>query len=102
LATVLTDLRRFYIDLRPSVDPRKESLHPNNLRSINLAISARGITALRSVDPALADELLQEAIPMKGRMIHHKMGNRREAQAYDPKDGEVSRFRRIVGSLHLG
>lgn len=72
-------------------DPRKESLHPSNLRSINLAISARGITALRSVSPSLADELLQEAIPMKGRMIHHgaKGGNKREAQAYDPKDGEV-------------
>jgi len=71
-------------------DPRKESTHPSNLRSINLAISARGITALRSVDPSLADELLEEAIPMGGRMIHHKEGGRREAQAYDPKGGEVS------------
>jgi hypothetical protein len=26
---------------------------------------------------------------MKGRMIHHKEGGRREAQAYDPKGGEV-------------
>jgi hypothetical protein len=88
------------------IDPRKESSHPQALRSINLAISARGITALKSVDEGLAEELLGEAIPMSGRMIHHKHKHagsgrkekeskkgvevRREAQAYDPKGGEVS------------
>jgi kynurenine 3-monooxygenase len=37
-------------------------------RSINLAISIRGIHALREV--GLADEVLKTAIPMRGRMIH--------------------------------
>ena len=37
-------------------------------RSINLALSVRGIEALRGV--GLADEVLQNAIPMRGRMIH--------------------------------
>lgn len=41
-------------------------------RSINLAISTRGIAALKEV--GLANTILQEAIPMKGRMIHHLQG----------------------------
>ncbi|CAN5605609.1 NAD(P)/FAD-dependent oxidoreductase [soil metagenome] len=41
-------------------------------RSINLALSARGIHALQQV--GLADEVLQHAIPMRGRMIHDKSG----------------------------
>jgi kynurenine 3-monooxygenase len=42
-------------------------------RSINLAISARGIDALRRVD--LADRVLAEAVPMRGRMIHPVHGD---------------------------
>jgi len=41
-------------------------------RSINLAISIRGIHALREV--GLADEVLQAAIPMRGRMMHSRTG----------------------------
>lgn len=41
-------------------------------RSINLALSTRGITALREV--GLADEVLAQAIPMRGRMIHSMTG----------------------------
>lgn len=37
-------------------------------RSINLALSVRGIHALQEV--GLADEVLKSAIPMRGRMIH--------------------------------
>lgn len=37
-------------------------------RSINLAVSTRGLHALREV--GLEDEILKIAIPMKGRMIH--------------------------------
>src|SRR3954465_7960120 len=37
-------------------------------RSINLALSTRGIHALEQV--GLAQEVLQHAIPMRGRMIH--------------------------------
>jgi kynurenine 3-monooxygenase len=41
-------------------------------RSINLALSVRGIEALRAV--GLADEVLKNAIPMRGRMIHSPAG----------------------------
>lgn len=42
-------------------------------RSINLALSNRGIRALEEV--GLAEELKKEAIPMHGRMIHDLHGN---------------------------
>lgn len=47
-------------------DPRAAS--PERGRSINLALSTRGIEALRRA--GLADEVLATAIPMRGRMIH--------------------------------
>jgi kynurenine 3-monooxygenase len=37
-------------------------------RSINLALSARGLMALESAN--LKDEILKECIPMRGRMVH--------------------------------
>ncbi|CAL1704375.1 unnamed protein product [Somion occarium] len=43
-------------------------------RSINLAISARGITALRAIEPGASDRFLRAAIPMRGRMIHDVNG----------------------------
>ncbi|ORX35971.1 hypothetical protein BD324DRAFT_629714 [Kockovaella imperatae] len=64
-------------------DPRHKDIALSNLRSINLAISARGIEALRSVDPSLAEQFLNMSIPMKGRMIHHGIG-KEESQLYDP------------------
>jgi kynurenine 3-monooxygenase len=42
-------------------------------RSINLALSTRGIHALQQL--GIADETLQHAIPMRGRMIHDKSGD---------------------------
>lgn len=42
-------------------------------RSINLALSNRGICALEEV--GLAEELKKEAIPMQGRMIHDLKGH---------------------------
>src|SRR4029078_4095031 len=39
-------------------------------RSINLALSTRGIHALQQL--GIADEVLRHAIPMTGRMIHDK------------------------------
>ncbi|WWC58433.1 kynurenine 3-monooxygenase [Kwoniella dejecticola CBS 10117] len=68
-------------------DPRGKNAAPSNLRSINLAISARGLEALRSVDPSLAEQFQNEAIPMKGRMIHHVDG-KQESQIYDPINGQ--------------
>ena len=41
-------------------------------RSINLALSTRGIHALEQL--GIADQVLRHAIPMRGRMIHEKSG----------------------------
>src|SRR5881227_3774271 len=41
-------------------------------RSINLALSTRGIHALEQL--GIAEEVLEHAIPMPGRMIHDKSG----------------------------
>lgn len=41
-------------------------------RSINLALSYRGLCALEQV--GLADEVLKIAVPMRGRMIHSRSG----------------------------
>lgn len=57
-------------------------------RSINLAISHRGIAAIQAVDPSAAQRFLQTVIPMRGRMIHHLNGQL-DSQLYD-RDGAVS------------
>lgn len=59
-------------------DPRLTKT--KNLRSINLAVSNRGIRALRYVDEDMADRVLEHIIPMKGRMIH--TGTKQESQLY--------------------
>jgi kynurenine 3-monooxygenase len=51
-------------------DPREGNLVGG--RSINLAISTRGIHALEQI--GISEEALQHAIPMRGRMIHDKSG----------------------------
>src|SRR5256886_16295008 len=61
-------------DVDPSArrpDPREGNIVGG--RSINLALSTRGIHALEQLN--IADEVLQHAIPMRGRMIHDKSGN---------------------------
>lgn len=80
--------------LESRADPR---LAPpsSRARSINLALSPRGIEALRSVSEELAERVLQEGIPMRGRMLHTK-GQKgetgRAAQDYGfPEEGEVIR-----------
>jgi kynurenine 3-monooxygenase len=52
-------------------DPREGSMLEG--RSINLALSTRGIRALEQI--GIADEVLKHAIPMRGRMIHEKSGD---------------------------
>ena len=47
-------------------DMRKETMSAG--RSINLALSNRGIAALKEV--GLEEYMLSEAVPMSGRMIH--------------------------------
>jgi kynurenine 3-monooxygenase len=51
-------------------DPREGNIVGG--RSINLAISTRGIHALEQI--GIAAEALMHAIPMRGRMIHDKSG----------------------------
>ncbi|PLX24187.1 MAG: kynurenine 3-monooxygenase [Ignavibacteria bacterium] len=55
-------------------------------RSINLALSTRGIFALSEV--GLKDEVMQLAIPMRGRMIHAVDGSL-TFQPYGKDDSEV-------------
>lgn len=55
-------------------------------RSINLAISHRGIAALEAIDPTVAERFLDRAIPMRGRMIHAQNGQL-DSQSYD-RDGQ--------------
>ncbi|KAJ6630699.1 FAD/NAD-binding domain-containing protein [Mycena sp. CBHHK59/15] len=56
------------------------------LRSINLAISHRGLAAIQVIDPLAAQRFLQTVIPMKGRMIHRSNGSV-DSQLYD-RDGQ--------------
>ena len=70
------------------IDLRDESTTPLNFtKSINLALSERGINAMRHADsPGLLDSVLSETIPMYGRMIHSedsKGSLTEEAQSYD-------------------
>jgi len=64
-------------------DPRSQD--QTGGKSINLAISVRGIHALREV--GLADEILQAAIPMRGRMMHARAGTL-SVQPYGKDDTE--------------
>ena len=55
---------------------RRPDPHAGNLvggRSINLALSTRGIHALEQL--GVAAEVMRHAIPMRGRMIHDKSGD---------------------------
>jgi hypothetical protein len=56
-------------------------------RSINLAVSHRGIIALEAIDPVATQRCMQAAIPMCGRMIHNLDGDL-DSQLYD-RDGQV-------------
>jgi kynurenine 3-monooxygenase len=63
--------RGYDVDLyERRADPREGNIVGG--RSINLAISTRGIHALEKI--GIADEALRYAIPMRGRMIHDKSG----------------------------
>ncbi len=58
-------------------------------RSINLALSTRGVTALEGV--GLAQRVLHDAIPMRGRMIHGVDGSLAfQPYTKNPKDAILS------------
>jgi kynurenine 3-monooxygenase len=65
-----------------------------SLRSINLAMSARGIAAIEAVEPRAAERFLFDAIPMKGRMIHDDSCNQ-HSQLYD-RHGQVSKLLAMI------
>src|SRR5437660_7567041 len=63
--------RGYDVDLyERRADPREGNMIGG--RSINLALSTRGIHAVEQI--GIADEVLRHAIPMRGRMIHEKSG----------------------------
>jgi kynurenine 3-monooxygenase len=64
-------------------DPRQATAERG--RSINLALSVRGLHALH--DLGLADQVLRESIRMRGRMIHNQAG-RLSFQPYGKDDSE--------------
>ena len=64
-------------------DPRIDTLTAG--KSINLALSTRGLHALRAV--GLEEAVLEQSIPMRGRMIHSRQGVL-TFQAYGQNDSE--------------
>ena len=66
-------------------DPRSSSIQAG--RSINLALSARGIHALKQA--GIDREVLAMAVPMRGRMIHGASG-RTDFQPYGTCDDQVN------------
>ncbi len=64
------------------------SLKAPSGKSINLALSERGIHALSKVD--LADQILKGTIPMRGRMIHARDGST-SFLPYSQNEGEYIR-----------
>ena len=85
LLSIYLAKRGFHVDIyerRP--DMRTTMISAG--RSINLALSARGLHALKDV--ALYDDVMKIAVPMKGRMIH-STDRRLTFQRYGRDDTEV-------------
>src|SRR5438270_1519779 len=74
-------------------DPREGNMIGG--RSINLALSTRGIHALQQI--GIADEVLKHAIPMRGRMIHEKFG----ALHFAPYDVDPNKHINSIGRAAL-
>jgi kynurenine 3-monooxygenase len=64
-------------------------------RSINLALSTRGIHALQQL--GIADEVLKHAIPMRGRMIHDRSGELH----FSPYDRDPNKHINSIGRAAL-
>src|SRR5437899_13092267 len=93
LATYL-GRRGYEVDLyERRADPREGDMVGG--RSINLAISTRGIHALEQI--GIADEALQHAIPMRGRMIHDRSG----ALHFSPYDVDPKNCINSIGRAAL-
>ena len=82
------------IEKRPDI--RQSNLSTG--RSINLALSNRGLKALQMV--GLENKVKSISIPMYGRMLHDKIGNKKMSK-YSGRNGEYinSISREILTSL---
>jgi kynurenine 3-monooxygenase len=86
--------RGYEVDLyERRADPREGNIVGG--RSINLALSTRGIHALAQL--GIADEVLRHAIPMRGRMIHDKSGDLHFA----PYDVDPNKYINSIGRAAL-
>jgi kynurenine 3-monooxygenase len=86
--------RGYDVDLyERRADPREGNIVGG--RSINLALSTRGIYALEQL--GIADAVLRHAIPMRGRMIHDKSG----ALHFSPYDRDPNKFINSIGRAAL-
>src|SRR5216117_845264 len=86
--------RGYEVDLyERRADPREGNIVGG--RSINLALSTRGIYALEQL--GIADEVLRHAIPMRGRMIHDKSG----ALHFAPYDVDPKKCINSIGRASL-
>ncbi|MEP7014115.1 MAG: NAD(P)/FAD-dependent oxidoreductase [Verrucomicrobiota bacterium] len=86
--------RGYDVDLyERRADPREGNIVGG--RSINLALSTRGIHALEQL--GIADEVLRHAIPMRGRMIHDRSGDLH----FSPYDRDPNRFINSIGRAAL-
>jgi kynurenine 3-monooxygenase len=84
LACYLGRARKLVTVFEKRHDPRGAQAERG--RSINLALSVRGIHALQQAD--LAEQVLNESILMRGRMIHSPSG-KLAFQAYGKDDSEA-------------
>src|SRR6266702_1440639 len=86
--------RGYEVDLyERRADPREGNIVGG--RSINLALSTRGIYALEQL--GISDEVLRHAIPMRGRMIHDKSG----ILHFSPYDRDPNKFINSIGRAAL-
>jgi kynurenine 3-monooxygenase len=88
--------RGYDVDLyERRADPREGNLVGG--RSINLALSTRGIHALEQL--GIADEVLKHAIPMRGRMIHPAEAG--QAPIFIPYDRDPNKYINSIGRAAL-
>jgi kynurenine 3-monooxygenase len=88
--------RGYDVDLyERRADPREGNLVGG--RSINLALSTRGIHALQQL--GIADEVLRHAIPMRGRMIHPAEAG--QAPIFIPYDRDPKNYINSIGRAAL-
>src|SRR5882757_1022180 len=86
--------RGYDVDLyERRADPREGNIVGG--RSINLALSTRGIYALEQL--GIADEVLRHAIPMRGRMIHDESG----VLHFSAYDRDPNKFINSIGRAAL-